>query len=78
MSEKPNRKAEEKKCYEIGALQKKHDLFNIRKEVKDLTGLQLRNDGGILKKFIQQNQLLVGVEGKLTRWKEYIENLFNN
>ena len=62
------------KCKEIEILQEKHDSFNLHKKVKELSGLQRKRYGQILRN--DNNEIILGVEDKLKRWKEYTESLF--
>ena len=64
------------KCKEIEILQKKHDHFNLHKKVKEMSGLQRKRWGQILRN--ENNESILGAVGKLKRWKEYIEHLFSD
>ncbi|XP_060533833.1 uncharacterized protein LOC132706497 [Cylas formicarius] len=74
------RKAKEgwlaEKCSEMEALQNKHDSFNLHKKIKEFTNTQRKQIRGILKD--TNNKILVSVEEKIKRWKEYVETLFND
>lgn len=63
------------KCEEIEDLQKKHDMFHLHKKIKELTNKHKQHKG-ILKD--ANNKILIGVEEKLNRWKQYVEELFND
>lgn len=62
------------KCSEMGTLQKKRDLFNLHKNIKEFTNTGRKQCRGILRD--ADNRILVGVEEKLDRWKEYVELLY--
>lgn len=65
-----------KKCDEIKRLQKLHDSFNVHKKIKDITGDYKSKQSYIL---IDNNgNIIQDVEEKLSTWKEYIEELFQD
>lgn len=74
------REAKEKlmseKCQEIELLQEKYDTFNIHKNVKEMTGRTRKHQTTTLRD--SNNEIILGIEGKLRRWKEYVEELFDD
>lgn len=64
------------KCREIELLQEKHDSFNIHKKVKEMTNKRKKQLVGTLRN--ADNEILLGIEDKLKRWKEYVEALFDD
>lgn len=66
----------EERCSEIEELQKKHDLFNLHKKIKDLTQKHQKRHLSILKD--DNNKILVGIVDKLNQWRSHIEKLYND
>lgn len=64
------------KCNEIEALQEKYDTFNVHKKVKEITDQTRKHPATVLKD--ANKQIIIGIEGKLKRWTEYVETLFND
>ncbi|KAL1447433.1 hypothetical protein WDU94_013960 [Cyamophila willieti] len=64
------------KCKDMETLMMKHDSFNLHKNVKEFTGTNRKMETGILKD--EQNNIIIGTEEKLKRWKDYIEKLFSD
>ena len=61
-------------CMEIESLEKKHDTFNLHKKIKAVTGgKSSRSNNSILD---THNNLLHDNERILERWREYMEELF--
>ncbi|XP_044750612.1 uncharacterized protein LOC123310952 [Coccinella septempunctata] len=73
------REAKEKwmsaKCQEIEQLQERYDHFNVHKKIKEMTGKRRKRQETNLR---GDNELIVGTEEKLVRWKEYIQKLFDD
>lgn len=74
------REAKEKwygeKCTEIEDLITKHDDFNLHKKIKELAGIKRSNQSNIL--LDRDGKIIPDTEGKLARWKEYIQELFDD
>lgn len=66
----------EEKCKEIEDLQNRYDLFNLHKKVKEMTGIQHHNPTNAL--LDRNGNTITQTDGKLQRWKEYIEELFDD
>lgn len=64
------------KCSEIETLQEKYDTFNLHKKVKEMANCNKKRPTAILRD--QNNDIILGVENKLQRWREYVEELFND
>lgn len=62
-------------CKEVEELQKRHDTFNLHKRVKELTGVNTNRTHNLVDK---DGNLIVNDIDKLRRWKEYIEELFDD
>ena len=74
------REAKEKwlseKCEEIEDLERKHDSFNVHKKVKELAGTQRKWQASFIRS--SDGKIIIGIEEKLNRWKEYIETIFKS
>lgn len=66
----------EGKCVEIEELQAIHDDFNLHKKIKELAGIKRANKSSIL--LDKNGKIIPDTKGKLERWKEYIEELFED
>lgn len=66
----------EAKCREIEEAQAKHDVFTVHKKVKEFTGKKRRAVAGCLKN--KDGKIILENDGKLSRWKEYVEELFDD
>ena len=64
------------KCAEIEEYQKKHDLFNVHKKIKEATE-NIRRKKHSLPKDTNGNYV-IELNDKLKIWKEYIEKLFKD
>lgn len=64
------------KCQEIEQLQVKYDTFNVHKKVKEMTGRHRKRQETVLRD--NNNEIILGKENKLARWKEYIQALFDD
>lgn len=64
------------KCEEIEILQEKHDAFNVHENVKDMTNWTRKYQIPILRD--ANNEIILGIEAKLRRWKEYLEELLDD
>lgn len=64
------------KCHEIERLQEKHDTFNLHKKVKEMANCNKKRPTAILRD--KNNDIVLGINNKLRRWKEYVEELFND
>lgn len=64
------------KCSEIEELMSKHDNFNVYKKVKELCGIKKMNRNNIL--LDKNGKIIPDINGKLERWKEYIQELFED
>lgn len=65
-----------KECTEIEMYDKNYDMFHLHKKVKEMAGIcrykgtnSLNDDNG---------NIIFDVKEKLTRWKQYVEELFND
>lgn len=66
----------QEKCIEIEILQQKHDNFNLYKKIKEATGKHQRRSPGII--LDSDDNIIIETDKKLTRWKEYMEELFGD
>lgn len=57
-------------------LQQKHNSFNVHNKVREVAELGRKRQRGILRG--ADNEIIIGVEEKLKRWKSYAEELFDN
>ncbi|KAH1028575.1 hypothetical protein HUJ05_001920 [Dendroctonus ponderosae] len=64
------------RCGEIELLQPKHDLHNVHKKIKEMTGSNRKKTSRILKD--NNNIVLMGPDKKLKCWKEYVLKLFSD
>jgi len=64
------------KCSEIEILQAKHDSFNLHKKIKEAAGRYQRRGLGII--LDSDNNIITETDKKLIRWKQYMENLFED
>lgn len=64
-----------KKCREIEILQEKHDAFNVHKKIK---GIANRDRKQITTLRDTNNKIVLKIEAKLQRWKQYLKKLFND
>lgn len=66
----------EGKCSEIEELMSKNDSFNVHKKVKEMCGIKRTNKSNIL--LDKNGKIIPDINGKLERWKEYIQELFED
>lgn len=66
----------EDKCKEIEKLVAKNDSFNVHKKVKELAGTNKTKKGNVL--LDKNGKIIPDTKGRLERWKEYIQELFDD
>lgn len=64
------------KSKEIKQHQDRYDTINVYKNVKEMTDRQMQK---AIKTFVRNNnsKIILEIEDKLVRWKEYIQGLFD-
>lgn len=63
-------------CEEIEEYDRRHDNFHIHKKIKEIVGLKPKKHNTNIKD--KDGQLILEIEDKLIRWKEYIQDLFED
>lgn len=64
------------RCNEIEDLQKRHDSFNVHKKIREMVGTNNNRKATILKD--SSGKIILDLNDKLKRWKEYVMELFND
>lgn len=65
-----------KECLEIEQYQEKYDTFNMHKKIKYLAGTARKNNP--TKLYDNNGDIIVEIEQKLIKWKEFVEDLFHD
>lgn len=63
-------------CEEIELLEKKHDLFNMHKKIREAAGIYKSNTVGKLQD--KHGKIILQKEDKMQEWKTYITKLFDD
>lgn len=61
-------------CQEIEDFEKKYDMFNMHKKIRQVTGTGRKKQRGFIKD--KKGNIILDIPTKLKRWEEYIRELF--